>query len=119
MSFNYKQKEVTATTYHRFSRVIVENPLNGFITLNCLEQSVAQDADGNTKTSDVGNLYFTFDPAMEYDLLDPTTGEPTGEKFHAAQIQQMMFSVIMAEAIKRDQALEQAKHPAQTEQPAV
>lgn len=103
---DYKASNVAGSEYHRFSRVVIDVPLNATPQIICVEQSVLRLPDGRTPIiQDVGNLNFSFDIEACFPLLNPATGEPTGQTISGAEVYAAIWSVVMAKAKERDEAV--------------
>jgi hypothetical protein len=107
---DYKETSIAGQQWHRFSRVVIDNPYQGFPSVVCVEQEVIALASGPL-IRDVANLNFPFDPAAVVDIIDPSTNLPTGGTVDGATIYAMVYSYVMAEAAKRDAALAAAAAP--------
>lgn len=101
---DYKQASIAGSQWHRFSRIVINNPRPGAPSITCVEQEVTALASDEI-ARDVGNLNFAFDPAAVIAVLDPTTNVATGATTTGAQIYALVYSYVMSEAAKRDAAL--------------
>lgn len=108
---DYKESSITGTVYHRFSRIVVDNPRGAEAHIICVEQEVVVMPDREI-VRDIGNLGFMFDPGKLYPEMSPITGEPTGNTITGADIHRALFSAVMAEATERDAAVTAAKEAA-------
>lgn len=98
---DYKQTDVTGTTWHRFSRVSIENPYQGQPRVNCSEQECITLPTGDF-IRDIDMLSFDFDPSEEFPLLNPSTNEPLGGTSSGLNAYILVYSYVMHEAAKRD-----------------
>lgn len=98
---DYKESAVAGVQWHRFRRITIDNPRLGVPTVTCLEEQVLS-VDGVEQRRDVGSLAFRFDPAAEFPVLDPETGEPTGQTATGALVYALIYGYVMVEAAKRD-----------------
>lgn len=101
---DYKQTSIAGQQWHRFSRVVIDNPRNAAPSVTCVEQEVIALASGEV-IRDVGNLGFPFDPMAEFDIINPDTNLPTGQKGRGYQVYALVYSYVMGEAAKRDVAV--------------
>lgn len=107
---DYKASNVDGHEYHRFSRVVVDVPLDATPQIICVEQSVLRLSNGMAPViRDVGNLNFPFDIEACFPLLNPATGEPTGQTISGHEVYAAIWSVVMAKAKERDEAVEAAR----------
>lgn len=58
--------------------------------------------DGAVLLADRGSCGVAFDAQASVSMLDPQTGEPTGQTFTHADLYKMLFSLYMDTAKKRD-----------------
>jgi hypothetical protein len=101
---DYKQTTVAGQQWNRFSRIVIDNPRNAAPSVLCVEQEVIALAQGEV-IRDIGNLSFPFDPAAQFNILDPATNLPTGQTANGIDVYALVFSYVMAEAAKRDAAI--------------
>lgn len=113
---DYKETEVAGTAWHRFSRIMVDNPYQQLPQIACVEQEVVTLPAGFF-ARDVGTMIFPFDPNEEFDILDPTTNQLSGQTGTAAQVYALVYSLVLHEAMKRD-APAAPPDPAPTPAPA-
>lgn len=98
---DYKQTEVIGSAWHRFSRIVIENPRPGIPTVTCIEQEVIALTSGEV-IRDVGNLSFIFDPSGTFEILNPLDNTPTGQMASGSDVYALVYSLVMAEAKARD-----------------
>jgi hypothetical protein len=100
---NYKEVTGSGTSWTRANRVMILNPLEPEIPkqISFFEEIIAQ-VDGTTIRSEVGYVpvYYSADKPIE--LLDPKTGEPTGETILQSKVYQALYSLYLAAAQQRD-----------------
>lgn len=100
---DYKQTNIAGQQWHRFGRVVIDNPRDAAPTVICVEQEVIALASGEI-VRDIGNLNFPFDPSAVFDILDPITNLPTGATGTGAQVYGLIYGYIMHQAALRDAA---------------
>ena len=98
---DYKQSDVSGHLWHRFSRVIIENPRPGTPTVHCIEDEVIATSYGES-IRQADTLAFNFNPDETFDLLNPLTNQPTGVTASGAEVYALVFSYVLHEAKKRD-----------------
>lgn len=98
---DYKESVVSGVQWHRFRRIVIDNPRLQAPSVTCLEEQVVS-VDGVEQRQDVGVLAFRFDPAAVFPVLDPETGEPTGDTATGAQVYALIYGYVMSEAARRD-----------------
>lgn len=100
---NYRETTVAGTQYQRCYQVLINNPRNGQPTIEMFEEVVAKVGDASYSRPAEG-LRFDFDPAEAVMLLDPVTGESTGQSMTQAEIHRAIYSLYLAKAVARDAA---------------
>jgi hypothetical protein len=101
---DYKQTTATATTWHRFPQIVIDNPRGALPTVRFDEESITALPDGTEIKRPVGTLTLPFDPAQTIPLRDPATGELTGEQTSYGAAYVLLYSAAMAAATARDAA---------------
>lgn len=100
---NYREQTETGTSWRRCHEVHIYNPLDGAKTVRMDEQDVVT-FNGKTVSMNVGYITKEFDPSGVIALLDPETGQPTGETMPQAALYQALYSLYMQCATERDGA---------------
>lgn len=100
---NYREQTETGTSWRRCHEVHIYNPLAGAKTVRLDEEDVVS-FNGKTVSMNAGYISKAFDPAGEIVLLDPETGQPTGETMPQAALYQALYSLYMQCATERDGA---------------
>ena len=100
---NYREQTETGTSWRRCHEVHIYNPLDGTKTVRMDEQDVVT-FNGKTVSMNVGYIAKEFDPSGAITLLDPETGQPTGETMPQAALYQALYSLYMQCATERDGA---------------
>ena len=101
----YQPSDVAGTKSTRAYRVECQNPLEGQASITFAEQSVVNLDDGTVITKDLGNLNEVLseeNAGTEFALLNPLTGEPTGQNMSYGQMFAVLYSLYLDLAIKRD-----------------
>jgi hypothetical protein len=110
---NYKQSDITGTTWTRCRAVTINNPLPGKGPINIVTgdpigptcvfiEETALATEAETLTFDSGGCQTTYAPNSVISLLDPATGNPTGETVTQEKLYQILYSLYLATAIARD-----------------
>lgn len=100
---NYREQTETGTSWRRCHEVHIYNPLDGAKTVRMDEQDVVS-FNGKTVSMNAGYIAKEFDPSGVIALLDPETGQPTGETMPQAALYQALYSLYMQCATERDGA---------------
>lgn len=100
---NYREQQTTGTAWRRCSEVTLFNPLGGPQFARFTEQDAMSMGDKTAATT-AGFIDQPFDVQGVFPLLDPQTGEPTGQSMTHGALYQALFSLYMQCAIQRDAA---------------
>ena len=103
---DYKETNFTGQKWHRFNRIVIENPLANTPSVMCVEQEVVVTPSGLAIT-DLGNMSFAFNPDLNFPLQHPTTGAAlTIPQVHAMSLSMqahvLVHSYVMYQAKLRD-----------------
>jgi hypothetical protein len=99
---DYKQSDVMGTQWRRCYYVEISNPYAGMAAITFREQDVIAVPSTNIMR-DVGRLVDNFDPTRMIPLIDPATGELTGDELPEGLVYQLLYSKYMALAHARDE----------------
>lgn len=101
---NYKESQIQGSTWTRCRAVTILNPHSSTMqTVKAYFQEEKAIAFDNTVLlSDRGSCGVDFDAQATVPMLDPQTGQATGQTFTHAELYQMLFSLYMEAAKKRD-----------------
>ena len=105
---NYKETNVTGTSYVRACEVTVSNVLGGYKGIMYSEEMVSVLGD-KIMRENVGAIHQEFTPenaSTEFPLLDPVTNEQTGSKATFHDVYVLLFSLYYHMAAQRDAANE-------------
>ena len=98
MSMTYKldQKPVAGEAYIRCPQVVVDNRLGHapFVTFH-RERIIGLDG-GATVTQPMSPREVPYDPAAIVPVLNPLTGEPTGQSITQGDLYALIYSVFVA-----------------------
>jgi hypothetical protein len=102
---NYQESQIQGSTWTRCRAVTVVNPhaSTGQTPMAYFQEEKAIAFDNTVLLSDRGSCGVEFDAAATVTMLDPQTGQPTGQTFTHADLYRMMFSLYMDAAKKRDE----------------
>lgn len=108
MSYKLDQKPVAGESYIRCPQVVIDNRLGHAPTIAFSRERIIGLADGVTVTQPMSPREVAFDPAAVVPVLDPETGEPTGQTVTQGYLYALIYSVFVAAETP----------PADTEEPA-
>jgi hypothetical protein len=110
---NYKETSLAGTSWVRCQAIVITNPLAGTEdndprtglpvgpTAHFTEEKVVT-MEGADLRIPAGSCSKPFNPTDTITLLDPATGEPTGEIVTHAALYGILFSLYMQTAVERD-----------------
>jgi hypothetical protein len=98
---NYKQSNLTGQEYQRCYAVSISNPLDATKQMGFAEEKIYV-FDQTTINKQVAGCAVKYDPTATFPIIDPVTGNPTGETATQAQIYQMIYSLYIQTATARD-----------------
>jgi hypothetical protein len=102
---NYKEISVSGETWQRCFLLNISNQFNEQPFFEFHEEKVALLSDDIVKKN-VGYFVEPLNIGEEFDILNPQTGLPSGQKSTQGQIQLLLTSFYMHCANKRDVALQ-------------
>ncbi len=101
---NYKQTNVSGTSYIRSNQVIVANPLSGTKAISFMEEQIV-NLDGEQIVRQKGGIQEPFtneNVGEEFSLVNPETGDPLGSSASYQELYIMLHSLYLHLAGKRD-----------------
>ena len=110
---NYKETEVSGTSYVRAREVVVSNVLDGYKGIMYVEEEVSI-LGSKIMRENVGAIHQEFtaeNASTEFPLLNPITNEPIGATATFQEVYVLLFSMYYHMAALRDAANEQPIQP--------
>ena len=111
---NYKQTELAGTSWVRCHGITVTNPLAGAEEHDRHGQPIGPTAffteekvvtmDGADLRIPTGHCSKAFSPEALIPMIDPATGEATGETVTHGALYQILYSLYIQTALERDAA---------------
>lgn len=102
---DYNSKTVTGNSWQRTHTITAFNPHGGAPYVVFAEEVIVDMGNGDVVHKPVSDtLLLSYDPALVVPLIDPATGALTGQTFTGAQLFDMLYSLYLSAATKRDQA---------------
>lgn len=98
---DYKETEVTGTSWQRCDAVTISNPRNAVPTVRMSEEIIA-NLGGNEFSKTAQGLAFAFDPSIVIPLLNPVTGLSTGSSMTGMDVYVALYSLYILKAAARD-----------------
>lgn len=105
MTTNYKESALAGTAWNRCHTIAVMNPRGFPPAIQFLEERVIALDDGQEIRQNLGPIDVIYDPDRIIPLLDPTTGESTGQVATYSQVYQILYSAYISAAQARDASM--------------
>lgn len=99
---DYKESTVSGTAWQRARLVQINNERGTVPAITFVEERIVVLDDDRSLSNDVSQLVESYDAAKEFDLYDPVTLEPTGDKATHEQLYGLLFGLYMTLAQARD-----------------
>lgn len=103
MATNYNEQSGQGQYWQRCNVAVINNPLDGVADITFHEQSVIRLDNGMTVKQAINACRAQFDAAAVVPVVDPSTGQPTGETFTHGKLYQYIYSLYIQTAQLRDQ----------------
>lgn len=100
---DYKEQAVAGKQWTRCHTVVIDNTYNAVPSISFQEEQVTS-AGGEIFKKSTGSINLTFDPSRVINLIDPATGNPSGQTMTFGEMYTGLWSLYMAEALARDAA---------------
>ena len=101
---NYNEASLSGSEYTRCYEIRIANQLDQIPIIEFKEQRITTLSNGKTITDNIGLLEVSFNPAMLIELIDPTTGQQTGQTITFADVYAILYSAYIKQATIRDSA---------------
>ena len=101
---NYKESQISGSTWQRCKAVTIVNPHSstGQKPVAYFQEEGAVAFDNSVILTERGSCQLAFDPQAMVDVIDPETGQPTGQTISHADLNKLKISLYMDAAKKRD-----------------
>lgn len=97
----YNQQQATGESWQRCYNISIENPYLGTPTAIFREEVIVEIGDTAVKNPKTACMV-TFSPNAEFPVLNPETGEPTGQTLTHQQLYTYLHSLYIKTATDRD-----------------
>jgi len=108
---NYKEANIGGVSHNRWHEIHINNRLNETPNISIVEEKVLQLEDGKMFRENARMMVANFEVSKEVTIVNPVTGEPTGEVLTHADYHRYIYSLCLQIAQERD-----AQEAAQAEQ---
>lgn len=98
MVFKLNQQPVAGESFVRCRQVIIDNHLGKLPKLEFHQETVIVSEGGRVAHMPMPPLSTTFDPAAEIPVINPETGEATGEIVTQAHVYGLVYSAYLMAA---------------------
>ena len=99
---NYLEQTGTGTAWRRAKQVIINNPYNSSEKRIIFQEEDVALIGESVFTNSAGILMCNFEPDALIPLLDPETGQPTGNTMPQKLVYQALYSLYVKTAKERD-----------------
>jgi len=98
----YIESTVTGQVWTRCNQIAIDNRRGTTPTVRFEEERVVVLDDGDEMRKPAAGITLDFDPARQIPLLDPSTGQPTGNSTTYGAVYAILYSAYIAAAQERD-----------------
>lgn len=96
MSYKLQQKTIAGESYIRCHQIVIDNRLNRPPVIQYHQERVITGPGGMISKLPMGPTPQDFDPAAEVPIIDPETGEATGQAITQGELMVYMYSAYIA-----------------------
>ncbi|WP_439137530.1 hypothetical protein [Roseicyclus sp.] len=96
MSYKLDHKPIAGESYIRCSQVIIDNRLGAAPSVTFHRESVIGIDGGAVVRQPMSPREIAFDPSFSVPVLDPETGEATGQTITQGELYALIYSVFIA-----------------------
>jgi hypothetical protein len=96
MSFKLHQKPITGERFVRCSQVVIDNRFGHLPRVTFHRETVLGLEGGAAMRRPMSPRELAFDPAAAVPVINPETGEQTGQTVTQAELYALVFSVFVA-----------------------
>ena len=96
MSYKLHHKPLAGESYVRCHQIVIDNRLDRVPVIQYHQERVIADNAGTISKLPMGPTPQEFDPSAEVPIIDPETGEPTGEVLTQGQLMAYVYSAYIA-----------------------
>lgn len=102
---DYKESNISGKQWQRCNRIVINNDYQQQPGIQMFEETITNIGVQQIQQPAGGGLYVPFKIDGVIELRDTTTGELTGVSISHADLHQILWSMYMNEAVKRDSYL--------------
>lgn len=102
MGANYKESEIGGAAYNRVRGINIDNPDDTQPSVRFDWETVLKAEGFGTLRKPADSVTVWFDPAREFPLLDPRTGEAVGASMSYGQVYAILYSAAVFEAQEKE-----------------
>lgn len=96
MSYRLNQTPVSGEAFMRCSQIIIDNHIGRAPVVTFHREQVVGLSDGEVIRRPMSPRAVSFDPSAIIPILDPDTGEPTGQNATHSEVYALIYSVFIA-----------------------
>lgn len=98
MSFKLNSTSVAGESYRRCNQVVIDNPLGGAPAVTFGQEAIIGTGSGQVAHIPLQPIQMAFDPSGTIAIINPQTGDPTGETSTFGEIYALIYSAYLAAA---------------------
>lgn len=98
MSYKLHHKPLAGESYMRCYQIVIDNRLGQPPEVVYSQERVIADQGGAVSRHPAGTLRHRYDPAATIPVINPETGEPTGESVTQQQLMALVYSAYITAA---------------------
>lgn len=98
MSYKLDQTPISGESFTRCPQVIIDNRLGAMPVVTFHQERVVGTSDGQVMKMPMQPLPMTFDPAAVIPIIDPATGQDTGQTITQGEVYALVYSAYFATA---------------------
>ncbi|SNS86444.1 hypothetical protein SAMN05421763_103262 [[Luteovulum] sphaeroides subsp. megalophilum] len=96
MGYRFQRQPIAGESYVRCSQVVIDNPLSGPPRVTYAQETIVGTGTGQVLHIPMQPVGRSFEPGVEIAVLDPETGEPTGETITQSRMYALIYSAYLA-----------------------
>lgn len=98
MTYQFNQQSGAADSYVRCPQIVIDNRLGGTPAITFAQETIITAPSGQVTHVPMQPIPLVFDPTKVIDIIDPTTGQPTGATATMTDVYNLIYSAYMLAA---------------------
>jgi hypothetical protein len=96
MSYKHNLQPMTGESFVRCNQIVVDNRLNKTLAITFSQETIVGGPDGAVLHIPMSPVPMAFDPAATIPIINPETGEDTGQTATQAEVYALIYSAYLA-----------------------